>query len=294
LVVGWFLASSSFAAPMETTFFNNLKKLKIRTELSDITNSGASSPANHPTPKKNKLLNAVTLEPGNSIILSVNDKIAKLKIISGPKKGSTADVFETEDDSKKKYAFKYFKCIKDLPEKNICEDEPKYIKNELYALKKLESFVQSGVYENRNYIIMKFDDGKPITEITEIMSKDLQYYTTAAKNAVDELHKKGIVHNDLHINNILFVSGTPIKAKIIDFGRSGIATHDSITRDKNLLEELFEDYMEKYERTLRYREGTQKITPFSSDSHGGSPRTQHGTSPKSPAGYKVGRAFGRK
>ena len=54
-------------------------------------------------------------------------------------------------------------------------------------------------------------------------------------NLVDSLHNKGIIHNDLHLNNIMISKNNPI---IIDWARAQI-TNDTLSWKNELAEQIY-------------------------------------------------------
>lgn len=95
-----------------------------------------------------------------------------------------------------------------------------------------------GVYSLKQHTILKMKKVKGETLQHHIESgliqsyDDLQLFGAAVFKSVNALHRKGIVHNDLHVGNILYEvtvdANDPlkkiveVKANLVDFGRSEI------------------------------------------------------------------------
>jgi serine/threonine protein kinase len=174
---------------------------------------------------------------GDEIKFTSNlENIKKVSIKSVPNSGSSAIVYKVQDPTGHTFAFKYFKCVKNQKtfsselEKRKCAAEPQSIENEVRALTHLKQFIQSGEYKEKRYILMTFVDGETINKhAVSIKTKErLAFFKESAKLAIQKLHERGVVHNDIHAGNILFTvnnEGIPI-ASIIDFGLSTLTNGD--------------------------------------------------------------------
>jgi serine/threonine protein kinase len=103
--------------------------------------------------------------------------------------------------------------------------------NEIDALKKMDLFLESAVnHDGRVFIAMKLVKGVDLSSfMSEIKTlKIFQQIKMATFKAMEDMHSKGVIHNDLHAGNIMIEKIAPIgnknpfKVTFIDFGMANI------------------------------------------------------------------------
>ena len=110
------------------------------------------------------------------------------------------------------------------------KQDKKIFKNELKILQYLDNDVESAVTlyayairPNVGYLLMEQLDSTPNPKRRQkYVAKSLYF------DALKEIHKKGVVHNDIKFPNIMYRNGKPV---FIDFGKS------EIVDDKTLFDE---------------------------------------------------------
>jgi serine/threonine protein kinase len=102
-------------------------------------------------------------------------------------------------------------------------------RHEINVLKKMGLHVDDMVIDDGRIIIaMKLAKGTNLQSfLTEIKTKeDLHQLKMAANKAMEDMHSRGVIHNDLHSGNIMVErntgKGNPFTVRIIDFGMADV------------------------------------------------------------------------
>ncbi|MEQ8676845.1 MAG: serine/threonine-protein kinase [Aggregatilineales bacterium] len=94
------------------------------------------------------------------------------------------------------------------------------------------SYLGTGKFENRPYIIMEYLDGGSLSdllkEVAHINLKATALLLRQMGNALDYAHQRGVVHRDLKPGNILLRDRT--HAALTDFGIARVEEHTQLTR----------------------------------------------------------------
>ena len=135
-------------------------------------------------------------------------------------KDSSAFVIKDQRDSSKCHDFIYEAFAKELNvysrfhHVGICELEAWTIYGSIPLIFPGEDFVASALIISRGILLLDAFDADLIT--AKQVAADLLA-------AVAFLHRNGIVHNDIEVQNVVVIDG---RAKLIDFGHSQLATDD--------------------------------------------------------------------
>lgn len=165
--------------------------------------------------------------------MSVDGKITE--IVSGTSysklrelgSGSFSIVFETTDPNL---------VVKILNLNSRNQHDGTNVDREIAILKIMELYHASGVlYDGsalKPYVVMKKVDGIKIRESSLSTYKNPKEWITALDVARVDMHKRGILHNDLGLSNIIFNPlPTSVSAIIVDFG---LANFISDTSDEKI------------------------------------------------------------
>jgi serine/threonine protein kinase len=145
--------------------------------------------------------------------------------------GATSKVFLVKKDN----------SLFALKQLNIIDDElKKRFDREIKILKELKnknivSIIDSGIYEEKPFIVMDYVDGDSLDRIAPKLNiiQKLDILISAA-NGIAYLHSKGIIHRDIKSENII-VSKDLSTVKIADLGISKVVYWKPITQEGQIL-----------------------------------------------------------
>jgi serine/threonine protein kinase len=173
-------------------------------------------------------------EPAKIELKQIDDKqkrIGDYIVIKFLGEGATSKVFLVKKDN----------SLFALKQLNIIDDElKKRFYREIEILKELKnknivSIVDSGIYEEKPFIVMDYVDGDSLDRIAPKLNiiQKLDILISAA-NGVAYLHSKGIIHRDIKPENILVSKDLSI-VKIADLGVSKVVYWKPITQEGQIL-----------------------------------------------------------
>jgi serine/threonine protein kinase len=173
-------------------------------------------------------------EPEKIELKQIDDKqkrIGDYIVIKFLGEGATSKVFLVKKDN----------SLFALKQLNIIDDElKKRFDREIAILKELEhknivSIIDSGIYEEKPFIVMDYLDGDSLDRIAPKLNiiQKLDILISAA-NGIAYLHSKGIIHRDIKPENIL-VSKDLSTVKIADLGISKVVYWKPITQEGQIL-----------------------------------------------------------
>ena len=107
----------------------------------------------------------------------------------------------------------------------------------------LESYKNINVPGGMIFSQLGVGDLKQCIESNQYSPKQIQQFKLNVLDAIEKMHSLGIVHNDLHLGNVLIVwLGKGLKAVIHDFDKSEYSSdEDKRQKDKNTFLSHFED-----------------------------------------------------
>mmetsp|Transcript_49103 Transcript_49103/g.104421 ORF Transcript_49103/g.104421 Transcript_49103/m.104421 type:complete len:541 (+) Transcript_49103:285-1907(+) len=133
---------------------------------------------------------------------------------------STPGKFPASSSHTEQYALKSIQLR--LVEKKYLEE----LKNEIDVLRTLDhpNIVKAyEVYENRKniYVLMEYCSGGDLYARAPYAENQVANVITQICSAISHMHKNGVVHRDLKVENIMFESREPTaRIKVLDFGLS--------------------------------------------------------------------------
>jgi eukaryotic-like serine/threonine-protein kinase len=173
-------------------------------------------------------------EPEKIELKQIDDKqkrIGDYIVIKFLGEGATSKVFLVKKDN----------SLFALKQLNIIDDELKQrFYREIEILKELKhknivSIIDSGIYEEKPFIVMDYVDGDSLDRIAPKLNIIQKLDTLiSAANGIAYLHSKGIIHRDIKPENIL-VSKDLSTVKIADLGISKVVYWKPITQEGQIL-----------------------------------------------------------
>ena len=177
---------------------------------------------------------------------------------------------------------------------------PQSIRNEIYALKKMGLFYGYGqeLYRNgfripfwkrrRPGIYMRRVKGKPIKETHFESREEVDHVFDLARKEVKRMHRKGIVHQDIHGGNLIYDKETNT-VRLIDYGLAislrGMFLEDKLrlkNQDLWRLETVRQWHLEDFNRENYHlvKQQAREMSERKSSFHSPSKDLSHKRSPK--------------
>nr|UXE45693.1 serine/threonine-protein kinase PknD [uncultured bacterium] len=82
-------------------------------------------------------------------------------------------------------------------------------------------YVSHGSHEGKHYLVMEWVSGETLNRVLDREGLNLEQSVTLCievAQALQELHKHGLVHRDIKPSNLIFPEGRPHGVKVLDFG----------------------------------------------------------------------------
>src|SRR5207237_995531 len=82
-------------------------------------------------------------------------------------------------------------------------------------------YVSHGTHEGKSFLVMEWANGETLNRVLEREGLNVEQSVTLiieVAQALQELHRHGLVHRDIKPSNLIFPEGQPKGVKILDFG----------------------------------------------------------------------------